>query len=146
MAVPKGAITLNRAIGAEHASLTFELVDPVAYGREVEFTVPSGGSVTFNVAGTFNAKPRITASAVRNASALVWGLLLDDDDFIQVDTGSDSARAISIDCDRRTCIVNDEASLITLDSDWLEFAPGTHTLEMEYGTGAATVKYFERWL
>ncbi len=146
MAVPKGAITLNRAIGAEHASLTFELVDPVAYGREVEFTVPSGGSVTFNVAGTFNAKPRITASAVRNSSALVWGLLLDDDGFIQVDTGSDSARTLSIDCDRRTCIVNDEASLITLDSDWLEFAPGTHTLEMEYGTGAATVRYYERWL
>lgn len=147
LAVPSDSVELNRAIGAEHASLTFSLVDPIAYGREVSFTVPSGGSVTFNVAGTYKTKPRIScASAVRNSGALVWGLRLDSQDILQVDTGSSSARSVSIDCDKRTCIVNSSASLITLESDWLEFEPGTHTLSMEYGTGAATVEYVERWV
>ena len=109
-------------------------------------TVPSGGSISFNVGGTYRARPRITASAVRDSSSQVWGLKLDNADFVHVVTGSASARSVDIDCDGRTCIVNSSTSMITLDSDWLELAPGTHTLVMDKGTGAATVKYRERWL
>lgn len=145
MAVPKGAITLNRAIGAEHASLTFELVDPVAYGREVEFTVPSGGSVTFHVGGTAATKPTIEANAIRDASSLVWGLRLDDGDFVHVATGSSSAKPVSIDCDERTSTVDGSVALPTLDSDWLVLTPGEHTLRMDNGAGAATVTWRERW-
>ena len=146
MAIPNGSIDLTRYIEAETASVTFDIVDPIAYGREVTVTVPSGGSVTFNVGGTYKTRPRISATATRNSSSLVYGLKLDNANYIHVATGSASARTVSIDCEKRTCIVNSSVSMITLDSNWLEFAPGGHTLAMDNGTGDATVTYFERWL
>ena len=36
--------------------------------------------------------------------------------------------------------------MITTDSDWLVLEPGTHTLAIDNGTGAATVTFVERWL
>lgn len=146
LAIPDGDVSSIRGIQGEIATLTFVLTDPIAYGREISITVPSGGSVTFNVGGTSTARPVITANASRNASAQVYGLRLDDGDFVHVATGSNSARPIVIDCENRTCTVNGSVSMITLDSDWLEFTPGKHVLRMDYGTGAATVKYVERWL
>lgn len=147
MAVPDGGIETTRGVDGEIARLTFKMVDPIAYGNEITVTVPSGGSVTFNVDGTAAAKPTITASAaIRNSSAFVWGLRLDDGDFVHVATGSASARSVAIDCDERTCIVNNSVKVPTLDSDWLELTPGVHTLRMDYGTGTATVTYRERWL
>lgn len=146
MAVPNGSLDLTRYIEAETASVTFDIVDPIAYGREVTITVPSGSSVTFNVGGTYKTRPRISATATRNSSSLVYGLKLDDANYVHVATGSASARTVSIDCEKRTCIVNSSVSMITLDSNWLEFAPGGHTLAMDNGTGDATVTYFERWL
>ena len=128
------------------AELTFVCPDPVAYGIERTVTVPSGGSVTFNVGGSYPAKPKIAAAAVRNSTSLVWGIRLDNADYIHVATGNASARNVALDCQARTCTVAGAVSLPTLDSDWLELAPGTHTLSMDNGTGAATVSYRERWL
>ena len=146
MAVPNGSLDITRYCDSETASVTFDIVDPIAYGREVTVTVPSGGSVTFNVGGTYKTKPRIESSAVRNSTALVWSLKLDNADHIHVATGSADPTTVKIDCDERTCKVANQVSMITLDSDWLEFEPGSHTLAMDYGTGAATVTYSERWL
>ena len=147
LAVPDGSFDIEQYVDADSAMLTFVLVDPVAYGIEKTVNVSSGGSATFTVEGTYPTKPTITASsAVRNSTALVWGLKLDNADFVHVATGSSSSRAVAIDCDKRTCTVASSASLITLDSDWLEFTPGSHTLAMDYGTGAAVVKYRERWM
>lgn len=129
-----------------YCTLTFLCPDPIAYGREHTVTVPSGGSVTFNVGGSYPAKPKIEASAVRDSEALVWGIRLDGGDFLHIATGNASARTVSVDCGERTCVVNSEPSLPTLDSDWLAFEPGSHTLVMDKGTGAATVTYTERWL
>lgn len=133
-----------------HYSATAELVflcpDPVAYGAVRRLTVPSGGEVRFKVDGTYPAKPRIVASAVRDAESLVWGLRLDDGDHVHVATGSAQARSVALDCDARTCTVNGATALPTLDSDWLAFAPGEHTLEMDHGTGAAELVFTERWL
>lgn len=128
------------------AELTFLCPDPVAYGAERTITVPSGSNATFIVGGTYPAKPSIAASAVRDASALVWGLRLDGGDFLHVPTGSASATAIEVDCESRTCRIGADAAMVTLDSDWLELAPGEHTLAMDKGTGAATVTFRERWL
>ena len=128
------------------AELTFLCPDPIAYGVERTITVPSGGSATFNVGGSYPTRPRISADAVRDSSSQVWGLRLDDRDYIHVATGNAAARPVDIDCEARTCVVNSAAAIPTLDSDWLEFAPGTHTLVMDKGTGAATVTYTERWL
>ena len=146
LAIPDGAVDLSRHIDGEDFTLTFLLVDPVAYGMERTVTVPSGGSVTFMVEGTHPTYPKITANAVRNSTSLVWGLKLDEVDFIHVATGNASARSVALDCKERTCVVNSSVSLPTLDSDWLEFTPGKHTLRMDNGTGAATVTFVERWL
>lgn len=146
LAVPNGQVPLVRYINASSVQVSFLAIDPVAYGEEHTVTVPSGSSVTFTVDGSYPTRPRITASAVRNSTALVWGLRLDGGDFLHVATGSSSSRNVSIDCDARTLTIANSTSLPTLDSDWLEFTPGQHTLAMDYGTGAATVKYVDRWL
>lgn len=147
MAIPDGSLDLKRAIKAESTVITFTLTDPIAYdSTEKTVTVPSGGSVTFTVGGTYPAKPNISATAVRNSTSLVWGVKLDNADFVHVATGSASGRVTVIDCDARTVTVSSNPAILTLDSDWLELSPGTHTLTMDNGTGAATVKYRERWL
>lgn len=145
MAMPDGDVTPDRYIDGEIAQLTFKLVDPIAYGRERTVTVPSGGSVEFTVGGTSPTAPLITASAVRNASSQVWGLRLDEGDFVHVATGAAAARAVEIDCGARTLTVTGAVSVPTLDSDWLVLKPGKHTLRMDNGTGAATVTFRERW-
>ena len=146
MAVPNGSLDITRYCDSETASVTFDIVDPIAYGREVTVTVPSGGSVTFNVGGTYKTRPKITAGAFRNQTSGLYGLTLGSDGFVHVATGSDSERSVFIDCENRICIVNSATGMITLDSDWLELTPGSHTLTMDNGTGAATVTFHERWL
>lgn len=126
--------------------LTFLCPDPVAYGEERTVTVPSGSSATFTVGGTYPARPVITANAVRDSGALVWGVRLDGGDFVHVPTGAASAKPVEVDCERRTCKVDALPAMVTLDSDWLTLAPGEHTLAMDKGTGAATVTFRERWL
>lgn len=146
MAIADGEVTPERGIGGEIAELTFIITDPIAYGEVREITVPSGGSVSFTVGGTAPTKPIITASsAVRNSSSQVWGVRLDETDYIHVGTGTASACAIVIDCDARTLTVNNTVDIPTLDSDWFELAPGTHTCRMDNGTGAATIRFQERW-
>ena len=146
LAIPDGGVELTRGIGGEIGQLNFTIVEPAAYGEEKTATVPSGGSVSITVGGTFPTRPTIAASAVRNSSSLVWGVRLDEGDYIHIPTGSASAQTVAVDCDARTSTVQGSVVLPTLDSDWLELAPGTHTLRMDNGTGAATVKWRERWL
>lgn len=129
------------------ASLQFYCPDPVAFGDERTVSVPSGGSATFTVGGTHPTFPTIAASAaVRNATSHGWRVRLDDGDFVQVDTGTSNAAAVSIDCAKRTCRVGSTYVLPTLTSDWLELAPGEHTIRNDLGTGACTVTFRERWL
>lgn len=147
LAIPDGSLDLKRAIKAESTVITFTLTDPIAYdSTEKTVTVPSGGSVSVNIGGTYPTRPTISATAVRNSTSLVWGVKLDNADFVHVATGSSSGRVTVIDCDARTVTVSSNPAILTLDSDWLELSPGTHTLTMDNGTGAATVKYRERWL
>ena len=145
MAVPTGAMQPERYLNAVNVHVELALADPIMYGRTCEIVVPSGGSTTFKVGGSYPAQPVIEASAVRNASSLVWGLRLDDGDFMHVKTGSSSARTVKLDCAERTLVLNGDVALPTVDSDWLAFEPGVHTLAMDNGTGAATVTFVERW-
>lgn len=146
LAVPDGSLDINRAINGESTEITFTVTEPTSYGTVHSVVVPSGGSVTFRVGGTAPARPVITASnATRNQSSLVWGLRLDDGDYVHVATGLASAVQVVADCDARTLSVNGAATIPTIDSDWLVLTPGTHTLRMDNGTGAATVRWRERW-
>lgn len=145
-AIPQNAVKESRYIDGDTVTVTFQLTEAAAYGNTVTLTVPSGGSVTFNVDGTYPTKPTITANAVRNSSSLVWGLRLDDGDFLHVQTGAAAARSIVLDCENRTLTVQGAVALPTLDSDWFALTPGEHTITMDNGTGAATITYQERWL
>lgn len=146
LAIPGAGLELTRGIGGEMAQVTFTLVDPVAYGDTQTASLPSGGSVSINVNGTAPTYLNVVAdSAVRNSSAQVWGVQLDSVDYVHVATGSSSARKVEIYSEERICKVQDALTLPTLDSDWLKLEPGTHTIAMDYGTGAATLSWVERW-
>lgn len=145
-AIPSGEMPITSYTNADSVTLNFKLIEAAAYGNTVTLTVPSGGSVTFNVDGTYPTKPTITADAVRDSSSLVWGLRLDDGDFLHVQTGAAAARSIVLDCENRTLTVQGAVALPTLDSDWFALTPGEHTITMDNGTGAATITYQERWL
>ena len=148
MAALTGATELEFATYSATADLKFTCPDPVAYGEERTLTVPSEGSVSFHVNGTYPAKPTVKApGAVRGASN-VWGLRLDDADFLRVEiaTGSGWSNRIEADCQARTCSVNGAATLPTPESDWLELEPGEHVLSNDQGSGSCTVTYIERWL
>lgn len=146
LAVPSGSLGLSRHFGAETAKLTFELTDPVAYGTYKTESLSSGGSKSITVGGTARTFLRVVAnSAVRNSTSLVWGVKVDDADFVHVATGSASARKVEIDSQNRVCKVANALSLPTLDSTWLELAPGSHTVAMDNGTGTAALYWYERW-
>lgn len=146
MAMPSGEMEWKRHVNSGSVDVPFLVEEAAMYGRERSVTVPSGSYVDFIVGGTYPAKPRISANAVRNASSTVWGLRLDNGDFIHIATGSDSSRAIVVDCKERTCTISGVTAVPTLDSDWLELSPGKHRLAMDNGTGAATVTWTERWI
>lgn len=147
MAMPSGSRTWRRVPSSSSVEVPFLVVDAVMYGKERSATVPSGGSVTFVVGGTYPTRPRVQASAaVRNSSSGKWGVKLDGGDYIRVAFGSNTSRTVDIDCQSRTVKVAGVTDIITLDSDWLELPPGEHTLQMDQGTGAATVTWRERWL
>lgn len=146
LAIPSGDVATLRGYDGEIATLKFSITDPIAYGDETSVRVPSGSSITFYVGGTAAAKPTISVlTAFRDSTALVWGLRLDEQDFIHVATAT-GGHSVKVDCLNRTCIVDNQVSMITLDSDWFELKPGKHTLRMDYGTGDAYVKFVERWL
>lgn len=146
LAVPDGGLSLNRGVKAEYGQLSFRLVDPIAYGQTQTASLPSGGSVSITIGGTAPTALAITAnSAVRDSTSLVWGVRADNADFVHVATGSASSRKVVLDCGERTLTVAGSVKIPTLDSDWLVLSPGSHTLAMDNGTGAATVTWVERW-
>lgn len=145
MAVLTGATEIDVRGYYGDVEVTFLCPDPIAYGAEREVVVPSGGSVEFMVGGSQPAAPVITAEAVRGSTGL-WGLRLDEGDYLRVATGTASAARVTLDCGQRSCHVAGAVALPTLTSDWFELAPGVHVLRNDQGAGAATVTWRERWL
>lgn len=149
MAVPSGNAKLEERVTSGKVVINLMVTDPAAYGQTKTATVPSGGSVTITVGGNSPTFPTIyAASAVRNSTSLVWGVKLEDGTFVHVPTGTSSSRRIDIDCGKRTSTItaNATVNMPTLDSDWLVLTPGTHTVTMDQGTGAATLTWVERWV
>ena len=147
MALPNGTPDWAQFSRTGRMDVQFLVPSPAMYGTERVATVPSGSYVDITVDGTYPTRPTITASsAVRNSTSLVWGLVLDSAGYIHVETGSSSARSVTLDCEARTCRVSNSIRVPTLDSDWFEFAPGSHRVRMDNGTGAAVLRWQERWL
>ena len=146
MAVPNAESDSEVYYDAEgYTDVEFVCPDPWLYGEERSVTVPSGGSVTFTVGGTAPAWPTITASATGSSQG-TWILRLDDSSKgVYAAIASGVTRPVVADCDARTLTVNNATSMLAPSYDWPELTPGTHTLAMTQGTGAATVTWTERW-
>lgn len=145
--MPSKAPDLKELVVSGSMKVVFQPLDAAMYGETHSVTVPSGGSASIVVGGTYPTHPKVSvASAVRDQSSLVWGLRLDDGDFLHVETGSDSGRAVLADCEGRTLTVNGSVELPTLDSNWFMLAQGVHTLRNDQGSGECVVTWTERWL
>ena len=146
MAVPNGSADGERYRNAIVYDVEFVVPDPVAYGAEKAVTVPSGGSVTFEVGGTYPTMPVVSADAAANGSGGFWRVRLDGGDYIMATIPDGvSTSTVAADCKARTLRIGGAVALLDPAADWLVFEPGQHTLVMT-GTGAATVTYRERWL
>lgn len=146
MAIPQSSDDAAQWVNATSFEVAFECPDPVAYGAERVITVPSGGSVTFEVGGTYQTMPVVSASAAANGSGGYWRITKEDGSYIMatIPNGISTAPVVA-DCSARTLKVNGSTAMLVPQADWLVFEPGEHTLTMT-GTGAATVTFNERWL
>ena len=126
--------------------LNFVTESPTLYGSEKSVTVPSGGSVTISVGGTYPTCPVIEGSVYGSGANTLWGLRLDEGDYIRISTGSTSARNVMIDCENARATVSSAVKLPILGSDWLELTPRVHTIRNDVGSGSCTLRWTERWL
>lgn len=146
MAIPQSSDDAVRWVNATSFDVVFECPDPVAYGLERCVTVPSGGSVTFSVGGTYPTNPVVSAAAAANGSGGSWRIALEDGSYIMATIPSGLATApVVADCAARTLSIGSSTALLAPQADWLTLDPGEHTLTM-IGTGEATVVFNERWL
>jgi predicted phage tail component-like protein len=146
LAMPNAKAEGGRYRNAITYDVEFVANDPVAYGAQKVVTVPSGGSVAFNVGGTYHTMPLVSAPAAANGTGGFWRLRLDDGSYlIATVPGGVSTASVVADCERRTLKVGGATALLVPAADWLVLEPGERTLQMT-GTGAATVTYYERWV
>ena len=144
--VPNGAPTIDDNDWDDKLTVHLVQVDPILYGIWREVTVPSGGTLRFVVGGDHPTKPTVVGSSVtRDATTSQWGVRLDGGDVLRVKLDTDSASTVSIDCDARTCEVNGESTIPTLDSDWLTLTCGMHEVTCELGGGGCVIGWYERW-
>lgn len=146
MCVPTGAPQIGDASWNDRVTVTFLQTEPALYGERRSVNVPSGGTVAFVVGGGYPTKPTISSdAAMRDSSTQQWGLRLDDGDVMRVKVPVSTASSVAMDCAERTCSVNGETTIPTLQSDWFEFEPGEHTIHNDQGGGACVVSWYERW-
>lgn len=146
MALVVGATDIEQLSYSGTVEVTFRCFDPIAYGEDRTAIVPSGGSKSITVGGTYKTYAKVVADAVRDSSTGLWGLRIDNGDYLRVATGSASSRRIVADSEKRTLTIAGSSALPTLDSDWIVLTPGTHTVQNDLGTGAATLTWTERWV
>ena len=142
-----GDLPLDEYERAGCVTLSLLQPDPICdLGSPRSATVPSAGSVSFLVGGTAPCGISVHASsAIRDSSTKLWGLRFDDRYYLRVALGT-GAKSVDIDCATRAVAVAGATSMITLESDWPELSPGRHTVRMDLGSGAATLRWQERSL
>lgn len=144
--IPSGAPEMLDDTWGDRLVIEFVQLDPWLTGVTATTTVPSAGSKSFTVGGDCKTPVRITSTAAkRNSTTRLWGLRLDDGDYLRVTLPTSSATAVTLDCGERTCTVGGNVTAPTLDSDWLELTPGTHVMRNDVGSGACTLSWVERW-
>lgn len=146
-AMPTNPIDTRETVRSGSSTVVMTCESVAMYGAERSVTVPSGGSVGIYVDGSWPTYPTIrAASAVADQSTGLWGLSFDGVQLVRVEPPTQSPVTVSIDCEEGLCEVAGVASMITLDSDWVELQAGQHTISNNLGTGACVVTWRERWL
>jgi len=144
MAMLDGDVPFTEHVRSGLVELNFVTEKPLLYGNDVvSVTIPSGGSETFTVGGTYRTRPIIAASSA-TASGGLWGLRLDDGDTMRVSVSG--TKPVRIDCEERTVFVNDTLVPLNMAYDWFELEPGQHKIQNDVGTGACTVTWREMWI
>ena len=142
MAVLTGASPIEFHAYYGSVELTFECPDAYGHGARLEAQIP--GSLFSG--GNCPSAPVIRCeNAVRNSSSGLWGVRIDDGDYIRVAMGG-GAHSVVIDCEHRTVTLDGSTAMITLESDWLEVEPGAHTVAIDQGSGSGTIEWTEKWL
>lgn len=147
MAKLDGEMPVKEHVRSGALEVNFTAFDPVMYGRTRSVTVPSGGSVSFVVDGTYRTMPRISGSVSGSSqTGNLWGLRLDDAASIRVPMGGTAQKTIEIDCSTRVSKVGGVLTLPTMQSDWFALTAGkSHTLTNDIGSGSCVVTWDERW-
>lgn len=145
MAMLSKAPDLEELVVGGTIDVTMQPAHAAMYGEEHSIDIPSGGSATLLVGGTYPTMPTISAQeATPSSLSGVWGLTVDNGDVLHVPM--ETAAAVEVDCEGRTCTVGGLVTLPTLDSDWFTLEPGTHVIRNDQGSGACTVTWNDRWL
>lgn len=146
MAVPANKGERRDSVnGTKISNVSFLITDPVRYG-ESKSIASSSSSTTIQVGGNYRTAVDIASQdAARDATTGLWGLRIDNGDYIRValDSGSHAVLMRSTDY---YCTVDGSLKLPTTDSDWVVLEPGEHTISRELGTGSFTLDWVERWL
>ena len=146
MALPYNAQQEARYIDGSKTHVEFIAVEPAAYGEEQTATLPSGGSVTIEIGGNYPAFLYGNGSVKRDTTSGFYTITTEAGEFLEIPTGNNNARAVAFDCEARTLTVAGATTLPSVNSDWLQLAPGAHTLTNSAGENDLTIKWRERWL
>lgn len=141
-----GNSPVSENVRTDAITVNFRTESPVMYGVTRTVQVPSNGSVTFFTEGTYPASINVSGTVSGEASTgYIWGIRLDDGDYMRIETATSTPKSISINSGERTATIDGAVTLPTLDSDWLMLEPGLHTIENDVGSGSCVVTWQERW-
>lgn len=145
--VPTGDLSFHEFVQSGYMDVTLQCVESAMYGKRFSVT-SSSETATFLVKGNYQTPLRIeSTNAVRRSSSdYRFGYTLDNGPvaYLEIPTGSSST--VIMDSETRDATVNGSVAQLTLQSDWLEVQPGSHTLRRTMGSGEFTVSWVERWL
>jgi phage-related protein len=148
LVVPSGQPTVDEPEWGDVLTLAFEQVDPYLYGETKSMAWSSlNYTARLAVGGDAPTRPTIEGTLSTSAASGLWLARLDNATSLGVTIGRYDGHAVRIDCDARTVTLDGAHTTITLDSDWLELAPGAHTLAVVTGgiDDTALVTWTERW-
>ena len=144
-AILDGSIPVSEHVRSDLVTLNFVAESPVMYGDEGSATIPSGGSVSFVVGGTYRTQPVISGNVTASSDG-TWGLRLDDRTYMRIDLGGRSSAQLVVDCAERYARLDGALAMIDFESDWIEFEGGSHVIRNDVGTGQTEMTWVERWV
>lgn len=145
-AVPTGDLAFHEYVKSGYLDVSLVCEQAAMYGTERKVS-SNNGAVTFIVEGNTPTTLLIEApSAVRESNSdYRFGYTMDNGmvQYVEIDTNYNN---VIMDGEKRRTTVNGTIRQLTLQSDWFEVQPGTHTISRTLGSGEFTVSWNERWL